>query len=123
MKLTFEGDVAGAIAAADRFVADLDDEFEAVFVRHGERVAETAQRTHEFQNQSGDLERETQAIPPVGRLSEGTLRGGAVAGMPYGEYVEAKMPFLAPAAELSEPFLEEDGAAALERAAQSSGLK
>jgi hypothetical protein len=118
-----EGDITGAIAAADRFVEALDDEFEAVFVRAGERIAETAQRTHEYQNRSGDLQRETQALPPVGKLSAGTLRGGAAAATTYAEFVEEKMPFLAPAAELSEPFIEEDGAAALERAAQSSGLK
>jgi hypothetical protein len=60
-------------------------------------VADDAASDHEYQNRTGDLQGHTVAGLTRGRLLAGDLEGEVLGDMPYGEFVEARMPFLQPA--------------------------
>jgi hypothetical protein len=116
--IRFTFDASALDAALGALPRAVDAEFRAVVRRGGRRIAETAKRAHAWQNRTGRLERSITSLDATGDITAGSLRGGAVAGMPYAGYLERRpeFAFMEPALEASIPFIEEDAAAALERA-------
>lgn len=102
----------------------LDRELQRAFEREGRRVADEAKRVHPFQNRTGDLEESIQPLAVTGRASDNDLEGGVTALMPYASFVNdnPNFNFLELAYNLTLSEFEGDVEAALQYAAQSSGL-
>jgi hypothetical protein len=94
----------------------LDDEFEKAYEAISWKVAEIANATHAYQNRSGKLEEQTIGTPASGSLSDGTLQTAVVANRPYASFVERKLPFIAPAVEMADPYMVREAEDAFERA-------
>lgn len=112
---------SGADAACGALAEALDEETERAAEIGARVVAEVAARNHDYQNRTGDLEGSTGDVPPTGRFTDDSLQFGAAAGAEYGEFVDAKLPFLEPAYEASEARLEHEFDNALGRAATIAG--
>lgn len=110
----------------DTFLAEVgaavDEGARAAVERQGERVAGAARADHPYQDRTGDLTTSLEGLPAMGSALDGTLQGGAAAGTEYASYVEEgtersrPYPYLAPAAELTEPAFEQDADAQLQTA-------
>lgn len=107
--------------AFDRLEGAIDEEMLGVVERAGEALAREARASHAFRNRSGDLEASIRGVEPGGSFLADTLAGGTVAAEPYGSFVEARMPFLAPAWQVIAPYMDQDADYALARAARAAG--
>lgn len=99
----------------------LDIEVRDGMLRAAQIVAEEAASQHSYQNRTGDLQGATQAGAVSGNATDGEVSVDVVGDTEYGEHVEAKLPFLEPAADRSDARVDDELDAALERAAQRAG--
>lgn len=110
--------VLGLDDAVADLTAALDQELQQVMLRVAQAVAEEAATNHSYENRSGDLQAATQAGGTRGNASDGEIVVNVVGDTPYGEYVEGKMPFLAPAFEAADDRISAELEAALQRAVE-----
>jgi hypothetical protein len=110
-----------ASTALDSFGDALEDEMEAVFARGAQRVVDHAKQNHRFANRTGQLESTMRATGARGTFLRGTMVAEAVAPMPYASFVEQgthrsrPYPYLQPALEAAQDFIEDDAIGAVER--------
>jgi hypothetical protein len=95
--LTLQLDEASLESDLARFHRALDIKLHQGLDVISARVAAAARGQHTYQNRTGLLERSTQALEAEGSLVAGMLVGGVLADTDYAGYVEARLPFLAPA--------------------------
>jgi methylmalonyl-CoA mutase cobalamin-binding subunit len=98
--------LAGLDAFETRMNEAIDDALQAAVERGADVIAYAAKADHPYQDRTGDLTGSIEALPAI-RAAEG-VRGGVLAGMDYAAYVDARMPFLDPAARRSEDRIEHE---------------
>lgn len=113
--------VLGLDEAVADLTAALDQELQQGMLRVAQAVAEEAAGHHSYENRTGSLQAATQAGGTRGAASDGEIVVEVVADTPYGEYVEAKLPFLEPAFEAADDRISAELENALQRAAERGG--
>jgi hypothetical protein len=109
---------SGVDAWLDALGDALDEEMATAMERSCDAIAANARRGHTFQNRTGNLERSISTMGVTGRFMAGSLAGVVWAPETYGQYVEVRLPFLAPAADRMAPALDREAADAALRAGQ-----
>lgn len=105
------------------FLRFLDLEMNGWMEQAGRAVAEEARASHSFHNQTGNLEASMEGLPVTGRMTDGTLTGGARAVMPYASYVDAWSQYLGTAFVLRSDEIDRRRDDAVENAVFRSGLR
>lgn len=119
--MTLDVRIYGLSEAISELEGAIDEELQQGMLRAGQAVADEAAAHHDYNNRTGALQAGTQAGATRGRASDGEIAVEVVADTDYGEYVEAKLPFLEPAAERAADRAADEIDAALQRAAERAG--